>query len=339
MTILKSNIPAKAKCLPRGVYPPCITLFKPTARQEIDTDACYAHYSNLIRGGVAGLVVQGTNGEAVLLSPEEKIELTRTARKAAADLNLPDYAIVAGISGQSTNETLKLAADAAEAGASFALLLPPSFWPKAATNDVLRDFYREVADESPIPVVIYNYPGATNGVDLSSVLLAELAEHPNIVGVKLTCGNAGKVTHLSELFSPEQFSVYAGQVDWLLPCLIGGGVGCITGMGNIFPRAVSKIYTLWEQNKIEEAKRLQGAASAAEKACREGIALTKYGAWKFEGPRIGFNDPATYFPRKPYKPLSKDRQVWCIDTLQHMSDIEDSLPDVVVSKRGATNGV
>ncbi len=151
-----STIAPKAKPLPQGVYCPVISLYKPTARQEIDLEAMYTHCQYLVRGGQHGLVYQGTNGEAVLLSPEEKISVIKTVRKAVIDLGVPDYPIVAGISGQSTNESIKLAEDAAAAGASFGLLLPPSFWAKAVSEEALLGFYRDVADASPIPVVIYN---------------------------------------------------------------------------------------------------------------------------------------------------------------------------------------
>ena len=254
---MASALAAKAKQLPPGVYVPVISLYKDTPRQELDLDAAYKHFSHMIRGGVHGIVLAGTNAEAVLLSPSDRIELIRVAKKAATDLGVPHYPLVAGITGHSTNESIQLAEDAAKAGAGWALLLPPSYWAKAVTKDVILSFYREVADNSPIPVVIYSvciysshihlllvkctdyylkFPAVTNGVDMSSDVMSELAQHPNIVGTKLTCGNAGKVTRLSYRYTPQQFSVYAGSSDWLLPCLIGGGVGCVTGMGNVFPK-------------------------------------------------------------------------------------------------------
>ena len=91
-----------------------------------------------------------------LLSPEERVALTKIARKAASDLGVPGFPLAAGISGQSTTETLRLADDAAAAGADFGLLLPPSYWPKAVTNDAIIEFYTEVANNSPIPIIIYN---------------------------------------------------------------------------------------------------------------------------------------------------------------------------------------
>ncbi len=142
--------------VPGGVWCPVVSLYKNTPRQEIDMDATYKYFSYLINSGVNGLVLHGSTAETALLSPEERIDIIRIARKAASDAGVTQFPIAAGISGQSTNETLRLAKDAADAGADFGLLLPPSYWAKAVTNDVIVDFYREVANESPIPIIVYN---------------------------------------------------------------------------------------------------------------------------------------------------------------------------------------
>lgn len=151
-----TTTPEQPPAVPPGIWCPVISLYKDTPRQEIDLEASYTYFTHLIRGGVNGLVLQGSTAEAALLSREERIDITRTARKAAVDLGVPDFPLAAGISGQSTNETLRLVDDAAAAGADFGLLLPPSYWPKAITNDALVEFYREVADHSRIPIIAYN---------------------------------------------------------------------------------------------------------------------------------------------------------------------------------------
>jgi 2-keto-3-deoxy-L-rhamnonate aldolase len=160
------------------------------------------------------------------------------------------------------------------------------------------------------------------------------------VGVKLTCGNAGKVTRLTQEYSHAQFGVYAGQSDWLVPCLSGGGQGCVTGIGNVFPKSVCRLYRLWQEGKVREAIRLQGLVAQAEKACKEGIAATKYGAGYFAGPLAGLDDPEIFYPRRPYKPASKDMQSWIVGVMKHLVDVEKSIPDLYGSKEAAhTNGV
>lgn len=300
--------------------------------------ASYNYFSYLIRAGCHGLVLAGSTAEAVLLSPSERQDLLRTARRAARDLGISGYPLVAGISGQSTVESVTLAREAADASADFGLLLPPSYWSKAVSKDVILDFYREVADQSPIPIIIYNFPGVTAGIDLNSDVISELAQHPNIVGVKLTCGNAGKVTRLTHEYSHEQFAVYAGQSDWLLPCLVGQGAGCVTGIGNVFPKSVVRLFNLWEAGQTKEAIKLQGLVAQAEKACKEGIAATKYGAGYFLGPQAGITEPQSFWPRKPYKPLGKNMEEWVVKVMGVLAEIEKSIPDLYERKNTA-NGV
>lgn len=166
-----------------------------------------------------------------------------------------------------------------------------------------------------------------NGIDLNSDVMSELAQHPNIVGTKLTCGNAGKGTRLAQEYTPAQFAVHAGSSDWLLPCLAGGGVGCVTGIANVFPRTVSRLYRLWKDGKVQEATALQGLVAQAEKACKEGIAPTKFAAAHFAGPRAGTTEEKTFWPRKPYKPSPAEKQEWVVKVMEHLVEIENSLPD------------
>lgn len=165
---------AKAKPLPPGVYTPVsnisklyldhcrshvvkvITLYDDTPAQPVNLEAMYTYCQYLVNSGMHGLVYLGTNGELALLTHEERQNIIRTACKAVTDLGLPDYPIVAGISAQSTVETIQFAKEAAEAGAGWGLLLPPSYWAKALSSAALIEYYRDVADASPIPVVIYN---------------------------------------------------------------------------------------------------------------------------------------------------------------------------------------
>ncbi len=146
----------KAKPLPPGVYTPVITLFDDTPEQPVNLEAMYKHCQYLVNSGMHGLVYLGTNGEMALLTHAERSAILRNARKAVTDLGLPDYPIVAGISAQSTVETIQYAKEAAEAGATFGLLLPPSYWSKILSSDAILGYYRDVADVSPIPIVIYN---------------------------------------------------------------------------------------------------------------------------------------------------------------------------------------
>ncbi|KAL8389085.1 hypothetical protein RB595_008800 [Gaeumannomyces hyphopodioides] len=323
-----STLAPKARPLPQGVYTPVLTLYKADAAQEIDYDAMRLHARHLLRSGQHGLVYLGTNGELALLDRAERIKIVAMAREAVADVGLPaDYPIVAGISAQSTRETILCAREASGAGANFGLLLPPSYWAKTVTPDALLAYYREVADASPMPIVIYNFPGVTGGIDVDSDQIAALAEHPNIVAVKLTCGNVGKVVRLASKFAPAQFGVYGGSADYLVPTLEGGGVGCVTGMGNVFPRATARVYDLWRDGKVDEAKRLQELVGNAEWACKKGLSLTKFAAWHFIGKKhLGLQDRATFAPRKPYLEPGEVQREWTIRTMQVLEEAEEAIP-------------
>lgn len=318
-----STIANKAKPLPHGVYTPVVTIYKGSdPAQPVDHDAMYKQCQHLVRSGMHGLVYLGTNGELALLTTAERKAVIKTGVRAVKDLKLSSYPIVAGISAQSTYETIENAKDAASVGASFGLLLPPSYWAKALSSDAHLAYFRAVADASPIPIVVYNFPGVTSGVDLDSDQIAALAEHPNIVAVKLTCGNVGKVTRLASKFTPEQFGVFGGSSDYLLPTLHAGGSGCVTGLGNVFPGSTAGIYDLWAAGKLDQAKELQSDVANAEWACKKGIAYTKYGAWWYLGKAIGVDDEKSWEMRRPYLPLGEAPKKWAIETMKILEKTE-----------------
>lgn len=321
-----STIANKVKPLPHGVYTPVVTIYESSDRsQPVDHDAMYKQCQRLINAGMHGLVYLGTNGELALLTAPERKAIIQTAVRAVADLNKPDYPIIAGISAQSTVETIQNAQDAASAGASFALLLPPSYWAKAVSNEAILGYYRDVADASSIPIVIYNFPAVAGGIDLDSDQLSTLAEHPNIVAVKLTCGNVGKVVRLTSKFTPAQFGVFAGSSDYLLPTLNSGGVGCVTGLGNVFPGCTSAIFDLWAAGKQDQARAFQDIVANAEWACKKGLSLTKYGAWYFWGRQIA-PDEAAWDMRKPYLPATEAQKKWAIETMKILEKSENERP-------------
>lgn len=162
-------------------------------------------------------------------------------------------------------------------------------------------------------------------MDLDSDQLAALASHPNIVATKLTCGNVGKLTRLTSKFEPAHFGVYGGSSDYLLPTLHAGGHGCVTGLGNVFPRATSMVYDLWAAGKLDEARVLQDKVANAEWACKKGIAQTKYGAWWFVGRKSLGLDANLFNMRKPYLPLAEEAKKWTVETMQVLEAAEDAL--------------
>jgi len=190
----------------------------------------------------------------VTLSSSEKAQLVKTTRELAVELGQPELTVVLGCGGGSTQQVIAETRLAKESGADFALVLVPSYFHFAMNEDAIISFFEEVsisrfrpesqiltfytqlADASPIPVLIYNFPGVSSGLDCNSEILEKLGHHRNIVGVKLTCGGIAKVARVRARFSPETFCALAGQSDWLLPAISCGGTGVITGLANIYPR-------------------------------------------------------------------------------------------------------
>lgn len=108
------------------------------------------------------------------------------------------------------------------------------------TQRAIIDFFLDVADRSPIPIMIYNFPNLVCGLDVNQDMMDTLAAHPNMAGVKLTCGNISKMTRIAAQYDFDQFAAVSGQSDIIVSVLAAGGAGTISGVVNLFPR-VSKI--------------------------------------------------------------------------------------------------
>ena len=175
-----------------GIFPPITTPFYPDGKiyfRKLEQNV--EQYS---RGPIAGIVVQGSTGEAILLSDNEKREVLKSAREAAAE----DKVLIAGTGVESAIETLKLTEYAAELGYDIAMVRTPHYYKgQMAQAANMLAFYHFVCDRSPLPVIIYNFPQAT-GYDIPSELVIELAEHPNLVGIKESSGSIEKVQKMVE---------------------------------------------------------------------------------------------------------------------------------------------
>ncbi|KAI2615831.1 hypothetical protein GGR54DRAFT_641922 [Hypoxylon sp. NC1633] len=250
---------------PRGVYAPVVAFFHED--ESLDLDALKVHVTRLAKGGVAGLVIQGSNGEAPHLLHSERQQVISTARSTLNEQGRDTAVIIAGCGAPSTRETIQLCAEAKEAGADYALVLSPSYWPQAMGPPVIKKFFTDVAAASQIPVLIYNFPGVTAGLDISSDTIAELAAaNPNkIVGCKLTCGNLGKlhrVAHDARITAP--FATFAGKSDFFLHGLVGGSNGVIAAAANFVPKVHVQLLRLYDEGKLAEATRLQMYLSEAD---------------------------------------------------------------------------
>ncbi|GFZ50302.1 Putative 4-hydroxy-2-oxoglutarate aldolase, mitochondrial [Saitozyma sp. JCM 24511] len=278
MTVPTSTTATCGKALPGGIYCPSISFFKPTAVQELDLDTYTKHIEFLAKAGVHGVVVLGSTAEAVALTRDERKQLIRVSKETFAAVGNPG-AIIAGTgSAQSTQEAIELSIEAASAGAEFALVLPPSYYPGAMTPAAIQEFFEDVADASPIPVIIYSYPAVSSGIVMDTDLVRRLAKHPNIVGIKHTDHEVGRIAREASIKSyGSPFTIVGGASDYLLGALAVGGKGAITGMANVTPRVIAKAYELYETGQHAEAIELAGLVSRSEWALgKGGILGTKY---------------------------------------------------------------
>lgn len=323
-----------------GIYAPTQIFYKDGSDEQLDNEAIRKHTIRLAKAGVAGIVTNGSNGEAVYLTAAERIEATQTTRAALDEAGFSHLPVIVGASDQSIQGTLRLCEDAATAGGDSVLLMIPSFFKWAMTVPAtMEKFFTDVADKSPLPVVIYNYPGAVAGIDLDSDLLIRLARHPNIIGTKFTCGNVGKLARVagatntvSEVLGPSSttsedkpYYAFSGIADFISPAVEVGGTGAIVGAANVFPRACVNVYNLAVQGRRAEAIRAQQDLARAD------WELTKRAVPGFKAILdrwCGYGG----IPRAPMPALGKEEEARLMEDIAWMMEIENKLQDFGVAK-------
>jgi len=174
-----------------GIYPPITTPFYPDG--NVYFKKLEHNVERFSKTPIAGIVVLGSTGESLMLSDDERREVLKTARAAAA----PHKVLVAGTGVESAIETLRLTEYAAELGYDVALVRTPHFYRPQMKPASMLAFYRFVADRSPLPVMIYNVPPLT-AYDMPAEVVIELAGHPNIIGIKESSGDIEKIRRIVE---------------------------------------------------------------------------------------------------------------------------------------------
>jgi 4-hydroxy-2-oxoglutarate aldolase len=169
-----------------GIFPPITTPFYPDG--NVYFKKLESNVERYSRTPCAGIVVLGSTGEAILLSDQERRDVLKGARESAA----PNKVLIAGTGIESAIETLRLTEYAAELGYDIAMVRTPHYYKKQMQPANILAFYRTVADRSPLPVIIYNFPQAT-GYDMPAELVIALAAHPNLIGIKESSGDVEKV--------------------------------------------------------------------------------------------------------------------------------------------------
>lgn len=287
-----------------GVLIPICT---PFSNGKVDINKLEKNMEAFCQTELQAYFALGSNGENCLLNEGERKKVLSIILKKRGKNQL----VMAGCSHESTQGTINLTKWVAEIGAEIASIQPPHYFKKVMSDKAIIQFYEEVADNSPLPVVIYNAPGFTGGVTLSVNTISSLSKHPNIIGMK-DSSPTGPGIFLTVV--DKEFSVMAGSANIFLSTLVMGGVGGVLSIANYHPRACCKLYELFKQGKIEEAKRLQYTIIRLNRAVsgKYGVAGVK-AAMDIVG-LFGGN------PRLPLLPLNIDEKKSIYDALNKFGE-------------------
>ncbi len=232
-----------------GIFTPIVTPFR--ADDSIDDASLAANVRRWMQTPLTGIVVLGSNGEAAQLDDAEADRAIAVAR-GAVPAGRP---LIAGTGRESTRATIAATRRAAAAGVDAVLVRTPAFFRPQMTTDVFVRHYSEVADASPVPVLLYNVTAFT-GVNLLPEAVERLAAHPNIAGLKESGSDIAQIAECIER-TPDEFTVLAGSATTLFQALCAGVDGAILAVAAILPEACVRMAALVGENRIGEARALQ----------------------------------------------------------------------------------
>jgi 4-hydroxy-2-oxoglutarate aldolase len=249
-----------------GVFAPVVTTFDADSG-GVAPVAFRANVRAHVEAGVAGIVVAGSSGEGPLLDERERQQLVEWARPLIPD----DHWLVAGVSAESTRLCVRRSVEAAERGADAVLVAAPHYYGPAMTPETLARYFRQVADESPVPVILYNIPKYTH-LTLEPGLVRELSAHDNIAGVKDSSGDLKLLGAYMSAQSP-QFSVLVGNGGLFYAALEMGGTGGILAVSLFAAELTVELYTAFVGGNSREAGRAQERLTPLAKGIVNGLGV------------------------------------------------------------------
>ncbi len=268
----------------KGVFPALVTPFVKKT-EEVDEEA----YRRLIQSclpHVDGVVTSGTTGEFPYLTREEQRRLVEIGVEEANG-----KPVVAGCGASSTQEALTLTQDAREAGASAALIVIPYFL-HPSDKGVFQHYY-DIATQVDLPIILYNIPQVMDAY-LPRTVVEDLADLPNIIGLKDSSGNLTYTMELLE-YTGDRIDIFVGHDEVVLPALAGGVSGFILASAQVYPEVWQAVIRLTGEGKIDEARQLQRQVQKLSRIfCRHGGGVAVKAALKLMGLDMG---P----PRRPLK--------------------------------------
>ncbi|HOS82861.1 MAG TPA: 4-hydroxy-tetrahydrodipicolinate synthase [Methanolinea sp.] len=236
-----------------GVIPAIITPFLRNSTLDLDLDGLRSNIEFLLENGVHGIVPCGSTGESATLTFEEHEKVIEVAIDVAGG-KVP---VIAGTGSNNTAEAVRLTKAAKDMGADGVLVISP-YYNKPNRSGLVKH-YTALADLD-IPVIMYNVPGRT-GQNLPPDLVAELARHPDIVGIKEASGDIGQISRIIEATLDEDFVVISGDDNITLPILALGGAGVISVAANVEPARMVAMFEAFCEGDLEEALDMHYALS------------------------------------------------------------------------------
>ena len=278
----------------KGIFPALVTPFDSDG--SVSLNAVRENIRRYNGTAIAGYVVLGSTGEAVMLSRAEADSVLAAAKEAAASTK----SLIAGTGAESTAETVARTKRAAELGYAAALVKTPYYYKPVYKAETYIRHFRAVADASPIPVLLYSVPQFT-GITLETPEILALAAHPNIVGIKDSSGNIQRVAEIVA-GAPPDFQVLTGGAAVVYPALTVGARGAILALAAALPEKCAEVFLLFQSGRHEQAKALQLELAVASKriVSEQGIAGVKY-AMDLRGYYGGL-------PRLPLLPLTEEKK-------------------------------
>lgn len=274
-----------------GVFVPVVTPFE---RDTIRLDLLRENLRRLSTTRVSGYLALGSNGESFALDAAEENEVLRVFAEEKSN-----KIVMVGTGCESTKLTIQKTRIASAMGFKYASVLTPHYFSKQISDEVLHRHYLAIADESPIPIVLYNAPGFAGNVQISPASVASLALHENIVGIKdSSSAGPGELLSLGKLDS--NFKVLAGTINTFFCSLIAGATGGVLSLANSLPEACCELFDLCVAGSLERARQLNASLRRINR-----ISSGRYGVAGVKAVMnvMGYHGGE---PRAPLLPLTAD---------------------------------
>jgi len=265
--------------------------------EEVDYDKIAKNIERYNQTKLKGYMPLGSNGEFRSLTDEESVRIVDVYNKHMS----PNKTLIAGVMRESAKATIEFIKKIADKGVDFATILSPHYFVDFMTDDALTKYYTKIADQSPIPIMMYNAPKFTGGLVFSTNLVSVLAAHPNIAGMKDTSKEDISI-YVNAVPEGANFYVLAGTINKFYAGLLAGAIGGVISMANYLPEMCWRLQELYESGNIEETQKLDVYARelSSNAAGKHGIAGVKAAM-----------DLLGYFggdPRLPVLPLSDEEK-------------------------------